>query len=57
MLRRIAEALERIANALEALDFTVQERAQEKDPREEKINKMFTEGLDNLLSYGGKHAE
>ena len=25
--------------------------------REEKINKMFTEGLDNILSYGGKHAE
>ena len=56
MLRRIAEALERIADALEALDFTVQEEA--KDPREEKLNKMFTDGLDNILSWnGGKHAE
>lgn len=28
------------------------------DERSEKINKMFTEGLDNLLSYnGGRHAE
>ena len=54
MLRRIAEALERIADALEALDFNV---TQPKDEREEKLNKMFTEGLDNLLSYGGKHAE
>lgn len=53
MLRRIAEALERIAAALEALDFNVTRE----DPKEEKLNKMFTEGLDNLLSYGGKHAE
>lgn len=54
MLRRIAEALERIADALEALDFNV---TQEQNPREEKINKMFTEGLDNILSWSGRHAE
>lgn len=29
----------------------------EPDPREVKINKMFTEGLDNLLSYNGGRNE
>lgn len=67
---RIAEAIHELAEEVRLLREAIREEGallrislderpvetKEPDPREEKINKMFAEGLDNLLSYnGGKH--
>lgn len=66
---RIAEAIYEIAEEVRLLREAIKEEGallrivlenvpkDEPDPREEKINKMFTEGLDNLLSYNGGRNE
>ena len=62
---RIAEAIYSLAEEVRLLREAVREEGallrivlenvpkEEKDERTDKINKMFTEGLDNLLSYNG----
>lgn len=68
---RIAEAIYALAEEVKLLREAIKEegallrivlenvpKEDAPDERSEKINKMFTEGLDNLLSYnGGRHAE
>lgn len=66
---RIAEAIYEIAEEVRLLREAIKEEGallrivlenvpkEETDERSEKINKMFTEGLDNLLSYNGGRNE
>ena len=66
---RIAEAIERLTEEVKLLREAVKEEGallrialdgmpkDEPDPVNEKVNKMFTEGLDNLLSYDGRSKE
>lgn len=66
---RIAEAIYALAEEVRLLREAIKEEGallrivlenvpkDEPDERSEKINKMFTEGLDNLLSYNGGRNE
>ena len=66
---RIAEAICELAGEVKLLREAIKEEGallrivlenvpkEEKDERTDKINKMFTEGLDNLLSYNGGRNE
>lgn len=67
---RIAEAIYALAEEVKLLREAIREegallrivlenvpKEDEPDERAEKINKMFTEGLDNLLSYNGGRNE
>ena len=57
MLVSMAKEVGQLKARVEALERSPVEKEQKADPVQERLNKRFAEGLDNLLAYDGTRQE